>query len=37
MLERVPEETSLEASYCAEGGDQNHPQEKEMQSDKIIF
>jgi len=37
MLERVPEEIWIEASYCNEEGDQNHSHEKEMQPGKMVF
>ena len=37
MLERVPEEIWVEASYCNERGDQKHPHEKETQPSKMVF
>ena len=34
LIDRVPEELSL--WHCTGGGDQDHPQEKNMQKDKMV-
>ena len=37
MVDRVPEELWMEVSnHCTECGEQNHPQEKEMQEGKMV-
>ena len=37
MVDRVPEELWMEVSnHCTECGEQNHPQEKEMQEGQVV-
>ena len=36
LIDRVPEELWMEVCNCTGGGDQNHPQEKEMQKCKMV-
>ena len=36
LTDRLPEELWMEVCNCTGGGDQNHPQEKEMQKGKWL-
>ena len=36
LIDRVPDQLWTEV-HCIRGSDQDHPQEKEMQKDKMVF
>ena len=36
LIDRVPETMDGGSSHCTGGGDQNHPQEKDMQRGKVV-